>query len=297
MKKNLNKNLEIDRDLTLDGNTKSSRVKSQQPLQLKQWFFTFNGYLESDILLMEERFKEICFKYVFQEEIGENGNKHLQGNIWLLKKMRWSEFKLSPKIHWEKTRNEEAAEKYCQKDATRSGRVFVYPKPIKVIDVKDMYDYQKDILNIVEKDPDDRLVYWFYESTGNKGKSSICKYLISKMNALFIDEGKKADLINLVFNNNMDRCRIIVIDIPRANGNKCSYKTIEAIKNGMICNTKYETGTKLFNPPHILIFSNYPPEIDELSKDRWQIYEIREDKTLEFKPVDWKPAKDLLYSC
>lgn len=88
MKKNLNKNLEIDRDLTLDGNTKSSRVKSQQPLQLKQWFFTFNGYLESDILLMEERFKEICFKYVFQEEIGENGNKHLQGNIWLLKKMR-----------------------------------------------------------------------------------------------------------------------------------------------------------------------------------------------------------------
>ena len=67
---------------------------------------------------------------------------------------------------------------------------------------------------------------------------------------------------------------VIVIDVPRDNGNTVSYKAIEQIKNGMICNTKYETGMKLFNSPHIIIFANMPPEEHKLSADRWKIFEI-----------------------
>jgi hypothetical protein len=43
----------------------------------------------------------------------------------------------------------------------------------------------------------------------------------------------------------------------------------------MICNTKYETGVKVFNSPHIFVFANFPPDKpDELSNDRWIIKEL-----------------------
>lgn len=67
---------------------------------------------------------------------------------------------------------------------------------------------------------------------------------------------------------------IIILDVPRANGNNISYKSLEEIKNGIICNTKYETGSKLINPPHIVVFSNSEPDIDQFSNDRWEIFQI-----------------------
>jgi len=54
--------------------------------QLTNWFFTFNNYTADDILLLETKFKTICKKYVFQEEIGlKCGTPHLQGSIHLKK--------------------------------------------------------------------------------------------------------------------------------------------------------------------------------------------------------------------
>ena len=54
----------------------------------RNWCFTYNSYLEKDI----NDFLTICSnsskKYVFQEEIGESGNKHLQGFISFNKKLR-----------------------------------------------------------------------------------------------------------------------------------------------------------------------------------------------------------------
>jgi len=67
----------------------------------------------------------------------------------------------------------------------------------------------------------------------------------------------------------------VIWDLPRENKGFISSSTVEAVKNGMVCNTKYETGVKLFNAPHVIIFSNYPPEnVEELSKDRWVVEEI-----------------------
>jgi len=46
---------------------------------------------------------------------------------------------------------------------------------------------------------------------------------------------------------------------------------LESIKNGLIVNTKYETGSKLFNSPHIIVFSNMSPDVSAMSMDRWKI--------------------------
>lgn len=270
----------LERTNESDCNTK---IKSlSQPNQLKYWFFTFNNYSKADIQILEQRFREICNMYVFQEEKGENGTEHLQGVIYLKKAMRWTEFDLSKKIHWEACKNFSKAVTYCSKKETRNGEVFFFgltlPKPLKVIDI--LRPWQKDIEQKIKEEPDDRKIIWIYDN-GNTGKSTFCKYLIHKYNACYITEGKKADIINIVFNRiqKSHDLGLVILDIPRSNKN-VSYKSIEEIKNGIICNTKYETGTFIINPPHIVVFCNFYPELDNFTLDRWDIFTIDDNYNL-----------------
>jgi hypothetical protein len=94
------------------------------------------------------------------------------------------------------------------------------------------------------------------------------------MNCVFIDEGKKADIMYSIMEADMDKCNSVIFDIPRDNGNKVSYKSIESIKNGMVYSPKYESKHKLFNSPHLICFANCEPEFEKLSNDRWVVEEI-----------------------
>ena len=53
-----------------------------------------------------------------------------------------------------------------------------------------------------------------------------------------------------------------------------SYQAIEAIKNGIFYNTKYESKMITYNSPHVIIFANFFPDITKLSSDRWVIREL-----------------------
>lgn len=268
-----------ERDLG-DGNNKHPPSEKKQSLQLIKWCFTFNNYLKEDIEILDTKFKEICKKYVFQEEVGEKTKTpHLQGAIWLKKKMRWTEFELNKKIHWSGMRNEERSIKYCQKSETAVGEPHIYgfPKPIKTL--TELKPWQQAIETLLlTTEPDGRTVHWYWDKKGGVGKSAFCKYMFIKHGALVIQGGKLADIMNIIFNANMDNITTIIIDIPRSKGNKVSYSAVECILNGMITNTKYETGAKVFNPPHVIIFSNYKPDVEELSDDRWIITNIGANK-------------------
>lgn len=74
----------------------------------------------------------------------------------------------------------------------------------------------------------------------------------------------------------MDKCKIVIFDLPRCTLNRVNYAAIEDLKNGHIVNFKYETGSKIFNPPHVIIFANEPPEdLRLLSNDRWVIEKLK----------------------
>nr|WAE43185.1 MAG: replication associated protein [Cressdnaviricota sp.] len=241
----------------------------------RKTFYCFTAYYskETDIDVLKEQLGKCSKKYLFGREIcPTTGRHHLQGFIHLLKPMRITELKLINSPHLEAcVGSEEQNEKYCSKD----GNVFRfgYPRPIKVIE--NLYPWQQNIETISRQEPDDRKIFWFWESKGNIGKSAFVKYMIVKHNALFCDGGKKSDLINLVFNADMDKCNCLIWDLPRSSKGHISYATLEAVKNGTVCNTKYETGVKVFNPPHIFVFANFPPENpEELSEDRWIITEL-----------------------
>jgi len=259
----------------------SKRSTSKQSTQFMMLFFTYNNYKPGDIEILETTFKnfEKTKKYVFQKEICPTTNTpHLQGNIWFSKKTRWEELRLpfGNLVRWARTNNPKAAEKYCQKSATSEpgSKPYIYgfPKPLKLITPDK--DWQIEILKILETEPNDRHVYWFWSSEGGIGKSSFCKYLAATKKIVFIDEGKKGDIMYSIMEANMDECNLVLFDIPRDNGNKISYKSIESIKNGMIFSSKYESGQKLFNSPHVICFANVPPDLSKLSEDRWVVKNI-----------------------
>lgn len=270
--------LETDRDGG-DGNSNPSPPsQSKQQLQLKNWSFTLNNYTPDHIEIIFNKLKDFhkTEKFVFQEETGESGTPHLQGNVVLKKKGRWSEFKLPKEIHWTATRNAEAAWKYCMKAESRTGKIFTYggEQPLKLI--TEMRPWQQTILDIIMTEPDDRTVNWIYDEQGGQGKTQLIKYLIHHHEAILCNGGKASDMINVVFNayQNKKQIHVVLFSLTRPEGNRISTAALESIKDGCICNTKYETGSVIFNSPHVFVFANLPPDRTTLTDDRWNIIDI-----------------------
>ena len=91
-------------------------TKKRFSKKYRSWCFTLNNYVEKDI---EELLKFMSGeKYVFQEEVGENGTRHLQGVVTFKNQRYISGLKkVNERIHWEVCRNVGASRNYCRKDA------------------------------------------------------------------------------------------------------------------------------------------------------------------------------------
>ena len=252
------------------GNTISPSVK--QISCAIRWSFTLNNYTESDISSIVLTFNAKAKFAIVGKEVGESGTPHLQGYVEFITKCRplslHTEFK---RFHWEKSKGDRQSNvDYCSKDGM-VGYTKGMPKPIKII--TELYDWQLEIERLALTEPDDRTINWYWEPTGNRGKSAFVKYMIVKHKVLYCCGAKYSDIMNLVFNQDMDECSCVIFDIPRAYKNTISFAALESIKDGKVCNTKYETGVKVFNSPHVIVFSNFEPELDsdDLSVDRWNI--------------------------
>ena len=70
-------------------------------------------------------------------------------------------------------------------------------------------------------------------------------------------------------------CRLTMIST-------CLYDLIEQVKNGRTLAGKFDSKELKFHTPNIIVvFSNEMPDVDQLSKDRWKIFQIRDDELLD----------------
>jgi len=252
------------------GNTK-------QPVRCRAWVFTLNNYTEEDI---QKITGTECLRFVFQEEIGEQGTKHLQGFIEHKNPRTMSAMKkLLERAHWEKCNNIKASIAYCQKPETRNGRVFRKGVPAPIEDPlagTEPYNWQREILDLIETKPDSRTIHWYWDATGNKGKTTLAKHICLKHpNAIYLSGASKdikAGVASAVKDGHPPT--ICIFDLCRTNENYVSYQGIEEVKNGIFFSTKYESSMVMFNCPHVIIFANFPPDASALSADRWNIKEI-----------------------
>jgi hypothetical protein len=118
-----------------------------------------------------------------------------------------------------------------------------------------------------------RVIYWFWETKGGYGKTTVCKYFVDQMGAILLGGACKDCLYGFAqyIEEHGEAPDIVIFDIPRVNKGAISYQAIEAIKNGMIFSPKYESGMKRFNSPHVIVFSNDEPEYESFTDNRWRV--------------------------
>lgn len=246
----------------------------------KYWSFTLNNYDDGDIDHLINWFENSNHKYIFQEEIGDCGTPHLQGTICFSSKCRPLENKKNiTRIHWSKTRSVSHSIAYCQKDETLNGRRWTnieVETPLKLIPLNSFYEWQKDIIKLINIEPDDRTIYWYWESGGCAGKTALAKYICANYKAIVVS-GKSDNCKNAILQYHLKQQlypKIIIFDVPRCNQNHISYEALESIKNGLFYSGKYEGGMCIFNCPHVICFANEEPEYSLLSVDRWNVVNI-----------------------
>lgn len=249
--------------------------------QLYRWQFTLKStYITNntinDPIDPESLWKILiqhCKEFYFQLERGVNGGyEHFQGCLSLKIKHRLNETKniigfksvhLEPIINWNASLN------YCSKEDTRVAGPWNHNSVwIKTIEVLNWW--QEPVLAKLLELPDDRSIWWIWDSIGNIGKSAFCKYAAVRLKATVLGNGSFADLAFALG----DSPKIVIFDLPRTIEGRVNYTAIEKIKDGMIFSGKYESKTKVFNSPHVLVFANFSPDENAMSKDRWNILRL-----------------------
>lgn len=246
--------------------------------RLRSFFFTWNNPPEDAEALLAQHLE----KKHYQPEIGKNGTKHLQGYGMFKNPRAFNAIiKLFPGIHIEKIKNYKATIQYCMKEDTKAGPLvsdIIKPKIKDPLDGVSLYPFQSAILDAVKLPPDSRTINWYWDSKGNSGKTSLGKSLaIRYPNEVLYLSGKCADVkygVAQFISNPKNNFRIAIFNLTRTIEDYVSYAALEEVKDGIFFSTKYESGMVLFDVPHIYVFANFPPDVNKMSKDRWNIVEI-----------------------
>jgi len=136
-----------------------------------------------------------------------------------------------------------------------------------------------------------RRVTWIVDEKGGMGKTCLTKWLFMEHPNCWLissDMGTSRDSATIIQNAlkggwNCHGCIINLTRTSEAQRHNRIYQYMESIKDGVMTTTKYSGTTMVFDDPHLIVFSNwYPNLLDEvgnpvLSIDRWDIRWISED--------------------
>ena len=259
--------------------TPSSRVINEA----KKWCFTWNNYTDD----YESVLGSVCNgplidKWIWGLEVAPStGMLHVQGFIEAKKKLRPSVLGLPKQIHWEKCKGTAAQNiEYCSKEGNFKTNQNI-PVPLVKMTRDQLYPWQARITDLIEQPEDPlfgRTIYWFWEPTGAVGKSVLCTYLVDQTKT-FVVSGKATDMkcgVAGYLKETGEGPHTIIVDIPRSVEQRfVSFTGIEEIKNGLFFSPKFDSSMCRFNRPHVVCFSNEPPDLTMCSQDRWIVHDLR----------------------
>ena len=141
--------------------------------------------------------------------------------------------------------------------------------------------WQRELRVYLNK-PVEREIIWVIGTKGNEGKSyfqeKVCEeFGYDKVCNMEISDSPKN--IFYILKKCSSTANIFLFNLPRATIlERDNYKILENIKDGFAIAGKYQSCKVRFRKPNIVIvFSNYGPETDALSEDRWNIFKISWD--------------------
>lgn len=266
-------------------------LRKGKSTQLYIWDFTLSADCVDNWEALYDMIKEYVKKYGIQLEQGtKTGFKHWQGRISLIKKKRLTEVqKILPQAHWSITNNEakDNIYLYTTKADTRLEGPYRDDEEPKIITRQlkqfmnyELYPYQKQLIEEAQN-YNDRFIDVIYDTEGNLGKSIFSEYLEHKDLAEEVPPFRSMeDIFQWVYGR--PKKKVYIFDMPRGmKKDKLGdfYAGIEVIKNGVAYDKRYTAKKTRFDRPRIFVFTNTLPVFELLSKDRWQVWEVK-DKTL-----------------
>lgn len=184
---------------------------------------------------------------------------------------------------WSKPSLQEALLSYGKLGMTRAIMDAYNCRPMDITPTSgELRNWQSQLLRIIEK-PVDRTVNWILDFVGNAGKSWLSRYLMTNYPgkcyacSQFGGQYHAATIIRSATDSGW-RGDTVILDVPRSSVDKEIYGPIEDIKNGLTTSLKNNGRTIVFNPCHVVVFSNYVPKLGMLSFDRWKIYTVEKMK-------------------
>ena len=140
--------------------------------------------------------------------------------------------------------------------------------------------WQTDVIRIIDN-PSERDIYWIIGEEGNEGKTFIQKYIHQQFGSRRVLKSevntRKSDIAYVLSQASLTCKDIFLFNLLRSDID-VSYGLLENIKDGYLISVKYRSKPlKLQTPNTVIVFSNSPPSTDQLSTDRWKIFEIRDD--------------------
>lgn len=268
---------EVSRDR---GNTRNPVPRRNRS---RRWCFTVNNPSDEDRLSLTAVIAT-CQRYIYGNEVGDQGTPHIQGYLEFKNQKTLGPLKsLLPRAHWEKAKGTpEQNWDYCSKEGDFTSN---FSKKLTREDLKQQCleeyknvtwkPWQAEAIKYADECSSTRLVHWFWEPTGNTGKSFLAKYLCLREGTI-ICQGKREAIchqVNISIESGI-KPRVAIVDVPRVSKDFISYSAIEQLKNGCLYSSKYEGGVCLFTSPVVICFANCPPDFSKLSEDRWNVIEI-----------------------
>jgi len=260
--------------------------------------------------------------FIYQIERGDQGTAHVQGYCEFKYQKDFSYLKrVNKHAHWEKAKGSRAENvKYCTKPEGFLRGPWMKGVRLEPPDDDEKQDpeqvfaaagfvpfgWQTQVLGIAKAPVHPRRIHWFWEPTGNVGKTFLCRSLVSSGTWFYgacHGRGSGRDVLYGVArflgrgseqrerggrprpgvpDPEPPRCDGVLVDVPRS-VIELDMSIVEQLKNGLFFNGKYESQMIMFDAPHVFIFSNRAPsqaEYGALSRDRWIVYRIDDDKEL-----------------
>ena len=264
------------------------------------WSFTYQETVNNE-LPSPDKFKSALENldpagYVFQLESAKTtGRRHFQGNLRLKEKMGQSDLRNSLRsilrnfygegcLTIRPTHDMKKADFYCMKDDTRIEGPWLFPPEIYLGQdlIKKFYPWQEKIFQRVISKPDDRSIDLICDTSGNKGKSLFAKTLGYRYDACIIPLGLTSAQMKAAIVSNGPH-KIYILDLPRNNKSfQEIFDTIEELKRGFVISCFQGKLKQLYmSRPHVVCFTNEFPQLDLLSFDMWNLYQISPDMELE----------------
>lgn len=269
---------------------------SNNPIAVVDFTLSFDSCGERETII--KWCKAFAKKWVFQLEISDTGYKHWQGKCSLVKKRRIQEIPNDLRFHFTpSSSNGKNDWTYAEKTDTRADgpwtsddeEVYI-PRQYRGLMDK-LYPYQKDIIDSLDKF-DSRKVNYIFCSNGNNGKSTIAS--LCELHYGAVDLPPCNDFKEIIqatcdeLYNKTRNPKGVFFDLPRSMDKSRLYgiySAMEQIKKGKVFDLRYKYKKWWFDSPAVWVFSNMPPDISQMSLDRWNLWMINKERELVQLPI------------